>query len=82
MICRDSNNSAVLTSYQAEVAHAKQQLHSVYTKLEECERSVENGREEVEQVSYLLNYMLYLNRLSYIIIASYLLSLSAINFKG
>lgn len=35
---------------QAEVAQAKQQLHSVYTKLEECERAVENGREEVEQV--------------------------------
>ena len=35
---------------QAEVAQAKQQLQSVYTKLEECEKSVENGREEVEQV--------------------------------
>ena len=73
MICRDSNNfnfasvpnnwystRSVLTTYQAEVAHAKQQLHSVYTKLEECERSVENGREEVEQVSYLLNCICYI----------------------
>ena len=35
--------------HQADVARARQQLNSMYNRVEECERRVGDGREEVLQ---------------------------------
>ena len=36
------------------MAQAKQQLQVVYSRLDECNKDVDNGRQEVEQVNTLI----------------------------